>query len=42
MTSVRTYKQAIAYLKGMEESLESDRSFGFQCFDVKSILALFI
>lgn len=33
MVSVRTYKQSIAYLKGMEgKAWNPDKSFGFQCF----------
>ena len=35
MTSKRTYKDAIKYLKSMEgNAYNPDRSYGFQCFDL--------
>ena len=43
MVSVRTYKQAIAYLKKMEgKAWNPDRAYGYQCFDVANQYWLYL
>ena len=43
MASVRTYKQAVAYLKGMEgKAWNPDRSFDFSVFDVANQYWLYL
>ena len=43
MTSVRTYKQSIAYLKSLEgKALNPDGAYGFQCFDVANQYWLYL
>lgn len=43
MVSVRTYNQAIAYVKKMEgNAYDPDRSYGAQCFDLANQYWLYL
>lgn len=43
MVSVRTYKQAISYLKSLEgKAVNPDGAYGYQCFDVANQYWLYL